>query len=72
MAGVSKDWVLLCCPRHSRIVGLKCGFLRCSRYSLLRADVGRLPFKTGTLAGIHAGAALHCWPNPLAAVSHCR
>ena len=32
--------------------------------------MGRLPFKTGTLAGIHAGAALHCWHNPLAAVSH--
>ncbi len=31
---------------------------------LLRADVGRLPFATGSVAGIHAGAAIHCWPNP--------
>lgn len=31
---------------------------------LLRADIGRLPFASGSLAAIHAGAALHCWPNP--------
>lgn len=33
---------------------------------LLRADVGRLPFATGSVAAIHAGAAIHCWPNPQA------
>ncbi|GAB4820215.1 hypothetical protein N2152v2_007261 [Parachlorella kessleri] len=38
-----------------------------SRYVLVRADVGRLPFATGSVAGLHAGAALHCWPNPAAA-----
>jgi SAM-dependent methyltransferase len=38
-----------------------------SRYLLLRADVGRLPFATGSVAAIHAGAAIHCWPNPSAA-----
>ena len=38
-----------------------------SRYVLIRADVGRLPFATGSVAGLHAGAALHCWPNPAAA-----
>ena len=33
----------------------------------MRADVGRLPFATGSVAALHAGAALHCWPNPAAA-----
>ncbi len=31
---------------------------------LLRADVGRLPFATGSVAALHAGAAIHCWPDP--------
>jgi len=31
---------------------------------LVRADVARLPFATGSLDGIHAGAAIHCWPAP--------
>ena len=31
---------------------------------LLRADVARLPFATGSVAALHAGAAIHCWPNP--------
>lgn len=44
------------CPRPAR-----------SKYILVRADVGRLPFPTGSVAGLHAGAALHCWPNPQAA-----
>lgn len=37
--------------------------------TLLRADVGRLPFPTGSVAAIHAGAAIHCWPNPQAALA---
>ncbi|GFH16386.1 methyltransf_11 domain-containing protein, partial [Haematococcus lacustris] len=36
---------------------------------LLRADVARLPFETGSVAAIHAGAAIHCWPNPQAALA---
>lgn len=40
-----------------------------NRFLLVRADVARLPFTTGSVAGIHAGAALHCWPNPQAAVA---
>ncbi|EIE18993.1 S-adenosyl-L-methionine-dependent methyltransferase [Coccomyxa subellipsoidea C-169] len=39
------------------------------QYVLLRADVGRLPFPTGSVAAIHAGAAIHCWPNPTMAVA---
>lgn len=38
-------------------------------YLLLRADVGRLPFATGSVAALHAGAAIHCWPNPQAALA---
>ena len=38
--------------------------LQKGEYLLLRADVGRLPFPTGSVAAIHAGAAIHCWPNP--------
>jgi SAM-dependent methyltransferase len=38
-------------------------------YLTLRLDAGRLPFANGSLAGVHAGAALHCWPAPAAAVA---
>ncbi|KAL3695937.1 hypothetical protein R1sor_010013 [Riccia sorocarpa] len=30
---------------------------------LVRADAARLPFESSSLAGIHAGAAIHCWPD---------
>ena len=40
-----------------------------SSYLPLRLDAGRLPFANGTLAGVHAGAALHCWPAPALAVA---
>lgn len=36
---------------------------------LVRADVGRLPFKSNSLDAVHAGAAIHCWPNPIAAMA---
>ena len=42
------------------------------QYTLVRLDAGRLPFETGSLAAIHAGAAMHCWPNPSLAVSSLR
>ena len=35
----------------------------------MRADVARLPFATGSVAAVHAGAAIHCWPNPQAALA---
>jgi len=35
----------------------------------IRADVARLPIVSGSLAGIHAGAALHCWPSPSSALA---
>mmetsp|Transcript_70263 Transcript_70263/g.131403 ORF Transcript_70263/g.131403 Transcript_70263/m.131403 type:complete len:468 (-) Transcript_70263:79-1482(-) len=36
---------------------------------LIRGDVTRLPFESGSLSGIHAGAAIHCWPNPEVAMA---
>ncbi|GMH31393.1 hypothetical protein Nepgr_033236 [Nepenthes gracilis] len=36
---------------------------------LVRADVARLPFVSSSVDGVHAGAALHCWPSPSAAVA---
>lgn len=50
-------------------------FLRADRsldlrsVALVQADVARLPFETGSLAGVHAGAAIHCWPQPALAVA---
>ncbi|CAA0840777.1 Uncharacterized methyltransferase -chloroplastic, partial [Striga hermonthica] len=37
--------------------------------TLVRADISRLPFVSGSVDAVHAGAALHCWPSPLAAVA---
>lgn len=39
------------------------------RYLPLRVDAGRLPFANASLAAVHAGAALHCWPAPGLAVA---
>lgn len=36
---------------------------------LVRADIFRLPFLSGSVDAVHAGAAIHCWPSPSAAVS---
>jgi len=36
---------------------------------LVRADVGRLPFESASFDLVHAGAALHCWPNPSLAMA---
>eukprot|EP00249_Psilotum_nudum_P011818 c23403_g1_i1 orf=507-1373(+) len=36
--------------------------------TLVRGDVARLPFPTGTIDAVHAAAALHCWPSPAAAM----
>ncbi|KAG5226003.1 methyltransferase [Salix suchowensis] len=40
---------------------------------LVRADVSRLPFASGSVDAVHAGAAMHCWPSPSNAVAEiCR
>ncbi|XP_057815197.2 uncharacterized methyltransferase At2g41040, chloroplastic [Cryptomeria japonica] len=41
--------------------------------ALVRADISRLPFTTGSVDAVHAGAAIHCWPSPSSAVAEiCR
>ena len=37
-------------------------------YCLVRCDAARLPFASGSLDAVHAGAAIHCWPQPQVAV----
>jgi len=37
--------------------------------TLVRADIARLPFASGSLGGVHASAAIHCWPAPENAVA---
>ncbi|PQM34823.1 putative methyltransferase [Prunus yedoensis var. nudiflora] len=37
--------------------------------ALVRADVSRLPFPSGSVGAVHAGAALHCWPSPSNAIA---
>ncbi|KAI9394970.1 hypothetical protein POPTR_005G165700v4 [Populus trichocarpa] len=36
---------------------------------LVRADIARLPFISGSLDAVPAGAAIHCWPSPSVAVA---
>ncbi|XP_028757422.1 uncharacterized methyltransferase At1g78140, chloroplastic isoform X2 [Neltuma alba] len=33
------------------------------------ADISRLPFVSSSVDAVHAGAAIHCWPSPSAAVA---
>lgn len=40
------------------------GGARSAGAALLRGDASYLPVADGSLAGVHAGAALHLWPNP--------
>ncbi|KAI4377310.1 hypothetical protein MLD38_014961 [Melastoma candidum] len=37
--------------------------------ALVRADVARLPFSSGSVDAVHAGAAIHCWPSPSTAIA---
>ena len=34
-----------------------------TRLDLVRLDVGRIPMKTESVDALHAGAAMHCWPD---------
>ncbi|KAB1201400.1 putative methyltransferase At2g41040, chloroplastic [Morella rubra] len=45
------------------------GTLLTSNLALVRADVSRLPFSSGSIDAVHAGAALHCWPSPSNAIA---
>ncbi|XP_024527729.1 uncharacterized methyltransferase At1g78140, chloroplastic-like isoform X3 [Selaginella moellendorffii] len=44
-------------------------FLDMSECVLLRADAGRLPLANSSVAAVHSGAAIHCWPEPIIAVA---
>jgi len=35
----------------------------------VRADIARLPFPESSLDGVHAGAAIHCWPDSKTAIA---
>ena len=35
----------------------------------VRADIARLPFPESSVDGVHAGAAIHCWPDSTTAVA---
>ena len=37
--------------------------------TLIQADAARLPFEKGSIEAIHAGAAIHCWPDPVNAAA---
>lgn len=37
--------------------------------TLVRGDIGKLPFPSNSLDGVHAGAAIHCWPSPENAIA---
>lgn len=55
------DWSV---PMLQRAAADNRGLMR-----LVRGDVARLPFQTSSLAGAHAGAAFHVWPDPSGAVA---
>lgn len=39
---------------------------------LVRMDAGKLPIASGALDGVHAGAAMHCWPRvPQVCIPQC-
>ena len=40
-----------------------------TRLDLVRLDVGRIPMRDGSVDAMHAGAAMHCWPDLDAAMS---
>ena len=39
------------------------------RLDLVRLDVGQIPMQTASVDALHAGAAMHCWPDLPAAAS---
>ena len=40
-----------------------------TRLDLIRLDVGQIPMQNNSVDALHAGAAMHCWPDLPAAVS---
>jgi ubiquinone/menaquinone biosynthesis C-methylase UbiE len=42
---------------------------RMTQLELIRLDVGQIPMKNESIDALHAGAAMHCWPELVKAVS---
>lgn len=40
-----------------------------SNLTFVRADIARIPFPEDSIGGVHAGAAIHCWPDCPTAVA---
>merc|ERR1711884_1022718 len=40
-----------------------------TRLDLIRCDVGEIPMKSESVDALHAGAAMHCWPDLDSALS---
>ncbi|XRB25210.1 methyltransferase [Pseudoscourfieldia marina] len=67
----------LCAP--SKVVGVDFSRAFCEAAcrrapqaaAIVRADVSHLPFQDACIDGIHAAAAIHCWPDVPAGVSEC-
>ncbi|MCB9567243.1 MAG: class I SAM-dependent methyltransferase [Myxococcales bacterium] len=67
--------------RHARVYGVDWSLAMLREFAatlaregiddlpLVRADVARLPLRSASVDGIHAGAALHVWPDPNAAAA---
>lgn len=47
----------------------KLSSLKTTKLDLVRLDVGQIPMQNGTVDCLHAGAAMHCWPDLDAAAS---
>jgi ubiquinone/menaquinone biosynthesis C-methylase UbiE len=43
--------------------------LRSTSLLSVRADISHLPFPSSSVDAVHAGAALHCWPDPAAGLA---
>jgi len=37
--------------------------MKSTQLELVRLDVGQIPMQTGSVDALHAGAAMHCWPD---------
>ena len=47
----------------------KLSTLKKTKLDLVRLDVGQIPMQNATVDCLHAGAAMHCWPDLDAAAS---
>lgn len=63
-------------PAYSRVVALDYSHamlveaaklaaqdIQAPKFEIVRGDVAKLPFVDNSFDGVHAGAALHCWPS---------